>query len=115
MKKMTFKIQTIISSNRGETIVETVVALVICLVLLAGITSMVTTALRVTGLATADANEKQEEINRITFGTYAGERDVAVERFVIQSLDATIYAVHDVYLLEQDGIITFTPKVEVEP
>ena len=113
MKQLTNKIKHIISSDKGETLIETVVSMIIFVVSMLTISSMVNTALKITESTTQKATLFQEKtINPAVLSNF-DESEQANITFYNDQLD--ISATHAAIINKNGEIPAFTPKGANEP
>jgi len=107
MKKLSYRSRNILSSKKGETIVEVMVAFVILLICLAGVSAMITTSLRITSLSVMNAKSTQEElINPLVLGEY-GEK---AGEITFSNVEYQISTTHRIRFSDEQNMIAFTPE-----
>lgn len=101
-----------LSNAGGETIVESVVSMLVFSIFTLAVLSTLVTALRITDVATRDANQKQGEVNQLVFENYTGGTEFKLlSNDAARSIDLTL----PVQWTQAEGLEAFRPKVVGEP
>jgi hypothetical protein len=108
--------RTALSNNKGETIVEVMVAFVILLIYLAAITTTITASLRITTLATTNANVLQEQvINPVVLGDYSEDEEMLGE-ISFSNEEYGLSTSHEIRFNTESNLPGFVPVLPiVEP
>jgi Tfp pilus assembly protein PilV len=69
MKELVCKVRAILKKTRGESLMECIVSILVFSVLIAAVTTMIMTSMKITGKATQAAEAMQKDINAVVSGT----------------------------------------------
>ena len=105
------KIKKMLSSNRGESLVESLVSLAVLTVLLVAIGLIIHTALRMTSISSVEATRTQEQVINPAISTEFGDDETGEITFSFRFGVGTplINVTHDVKIYEEEGVIAFSP------
>jgi Tfp pilus assembly protein PilV len=107
--KLFEKARAVLSRPRGETLMEGVVSILVLTILLAGVTMMITMSVRMSAMATGEANDAQNEVNA---ALTAGDGDPEVFTFTVvvdDSETGTLKLPVAVTRTQEFSFIAFTP------
>jgi len=94
-----------LSNARGETILESVVSMMVFSIFTLAIMTTLLTALRITGVATREANEKQMQVNQLVLAEYTDADTLPVE-LMGDGINLQI----SVKRMQAEGLVAFRPN-----
>jgi hypothetical protein len=127
MKRLIHKVQLLLRSNRGETILETVVALLILTILMTSVTMIVRTAVTITRMSIDSSETNQTLNNNLTADNYTlptgmtaddiGEGDftITIDTDPSPTVEVLLEVGHEVNYISVGGFTVFSPKVVATP
>lgn len=106
MKRLTFKLKTVLLNNKGESLMESVASLLIFSILMMAVATMITASLRITSASTKDASERQDAVNKGIMEDYDTTPTNDTLTFEGTGINVTI----PVEISDEDGYVAFIPE-----
>jgi len=112
MKNLVSRIKKALLARKGESLIEAVASMLVLVILMATVSGMIQTSLRITGIALGEAQVMQENtINELVLGHYSISTVGNLE-IVFDIAGGLFYdLIQEVeYNTAEDGIIAFSPR-----